>query len=219
MIDNASQLLGGGVVISKNNYIIKQISKSEASELLIKYHYLTHRSKNFKSGINYGCFTLQNELVGVAIFTGLSVPELAKGMFGLAREEQNGLFELSRFCLTPKIQKTEHNLASWFLSRSIKLLRKSTDVRAILSYADSDFHIGTIYAACNFKYYGLTAPKKDFYIKNPNGTFTKHSRGKIKGLEGEWRYRSRKHRFVIIFDKTLKIKWTELKYKDIKPII
>ena len=44
-------------------------------------------------------------LVGVIIFTGFPVPELAKGMLGLDRTEQQGLFELSRLCLEPTIQK------------------------------------------------------------------------------------------------------------------
>ena len=44
-------------------------------------------------------------------------------------------------------------------------------------------------------------------VSNGSGSFIKHSRGKTKGVEGEWRPRSRKHRFVLIFDKTLDIKW------------
>ena len=82
-------------------------------------------------------------------------------------------------------------------------------MRAILSYADSTFHSGTVYKACNFKYYGLTEAKKDFFIKQPDGSFIKHSRGKVKGIEGEWRDRSVKHRYVLVYDKNLDIKWKE----------
>ena len=93
------------------------------------------------------------------------------------------------------------------MSRTIKALRKETNVRAILAYADSDFHNGTIYRACNFTYYGLTKPKKDFWIAQADGSFIKHSRGKTKGVAGEWRPRSRKHRYLMVFDKTLNIRW------------
>jgi hypothetical protein len=31
----------------------------------------------------------------------------------------------------------------------------------------------------------------------------------MKGAEGEWRYRSRKHRYVMVFDKSLDLLWTE----------
>lgn len=195
----------------KRELHIKKISKEEASTILTPFHYLTNISKGFKSGINFGCFK-NEKLVGVAIFTGFPVPELAKGMLGLDRNDQSGLFELSRLCIEPDIQEREHNLASWFLSRSIKLLKKDTTVRVILSYADTAFHDGVVYAACNFKYYGLTSPKKDFFIRNVDGSYTKHSRGTVKGVIGEWRDRTRKHRFVMLFDQSLSIKWIEQKW-------
>ena len=194
----------------KSEFYIDKISKKQAEELLLKYHYLKDLSKGFKSGYNYGLFQ-KNEfsplniggVLGVCIFTGLPVPEIAKGAFGLERNEQQGLFELSRLCIHPQTQQSEHNITSWFVSKAIRQLRKDTEVKAIISYADSDFHDGTIYRACNFNYYGLTDAKKDFYYADG----TKHSRGKMKGAEGEWRERSRKHRFMMVFDKNLKVLW------------
>ena len=194
--------------MSKESFKLGLISKQQAADILLKFHYLKDISKGFKSGFNVGLFD-NEQLVGVCIFTGFPVPELVTGMFGLPRENQDGFFELSRLCLTPEIQKQEHNLASWFVSRSIRLLRKEKSVRAILSYADSTFHSGTVYKACNFKYYGLTEAKKDFFIKQPDGSFIKHSRGKVKGIEGEWRDRSVKHRYVLVYDKNLDIKWRD----------
>ena len=194
----------------KSDYYIEKISKKQAEEILLEYHYLKDFSKGFKSGYNYGLFK-NNDFsplniggpVGVCIFTGLPVPEIAKGAFGLERNQQEGLFELSRLCIHPGTQQEEYNITSWFVSHCIKQLRKETSVRAIISYADSDFHNGTIYRACNFKYCGLTDAKKDFYYADG----TKHSRGKVKGAEGEWKERSRKHRYVMMFDKTLELKW------------
>ena len=194
----------------KSDYCIDRITKKQAQELLLEYHYLKDISKGFKSGKNYGLFKNNDfsplhigHLLGVVIFSGLPVPEIAKGAFGLERNEQQGLFELSRLCIHPDIQSREHNITSWFVSRSIRQLRKDTEVKAIISYADSDFHSGTIYRACNFAYAGLTDPKKDFYYADG----TKHSRGKVKGAEGEWKERSRKHRYVMVFDKNLKLLW------------
>jgi hypothetical protein len=194
--------------MSKESFKLGLVTKQQAADILLKFHYLKDISKGFKSGFNVGLFD-NEELVGVCIFTGFPVPELVTGMFGLPRENQEGFFELSRLCLTPEIQKQEHNLASWFVSRSIRLLRKEKSVKAILSYADSTFHSGTVYKACNFKYYGLTEAKKDFFIKQPDGSFIKHSRGKVKGIEGEWRDRSVKHRYVLVYDKNLDIKWKD----------
>ena len=196
----------------KSDFYIDRISKKDAEELLLTYHYLKDYSKGYKSGYNYGLFR-KNDFsplniggpVGVCIFTGLPVPEVAQGAFGLARNEQEGLFELSRLCIHPDTQQSEYNITSWFVSRAIKQLRKDTQVKAIISYADNDFHTGTIYRACNFKYCGLTDAKKDFYFADG----TKHSRGKMKGAAGEWRERSRKHRYVMMFDKKLKLLWTD----------
>ena len=194
----------------KSDYTIDRVRKSDAADLLLRYHYLKDISKSFKSGYNYGLYKKNDfsplnigGIQGVCIFTGLPVPEIAKGAFGLERHEQQGLFELSRLCIHPDTQQGEYNITSWFVSKAIKRLRKDTEVKAIISYADSDRHSGTIYRACNFMYCGLSDAKKDFYYADG----TKHSRGKVKGAEGEWKDRSRKHRYVMIFDKKLELLW------------
>ena len=195
----------------KSDFYIDKVCKEDVKDLLYTHHYLKDESKDFKSGYNYGLFKHTDwecplrigGCIGVCIFTGLPVPEIAVGAFGLERDQQEGLFELSRLCIDPKTQEEEYNITSWFVSKCIKKLRKDVNVRAILSYADSSRHSGTIYRACNFNYYGLTEPKKDFYYLDG----TKHSRGSVKGLEGEWRERSRKHRYLIVFDKRLNILW------------
>jgi len=198
----------------KSDFYIDKVSKKQAEDLLLQYHYLKDISKSFKSGYNYGLFKHNDfsplnigGVLGVCIFTGLPVPEIAKGAFELERHEQQGLFELSRLCIRPDTQSSEYNITSWFVSKAIRQFRRDTEVKAILSYADNDFHSGTIYRACNFKYYGLTDRKKDFYYSDG----TKHSRGKIKGEDGEWKDRSRKHRYLMVFDKQLqkRLTWEE----------
>ncbi len=209
----------------KSDYFIDKVSKEEIKNLLYNYHYLKDESKDFKSGYNYGLFksSVSNFLhigdcLAACVFTKIPVPEIAVGAFGLERHEQEGLYELSRLCVHPDLQKTEYNITSWFVSRCIKRFRKDARVRCILSYADANHHFGTIYRACNFTYYGLTDKKSDFWIKQPDESFIKHSRGPIKGLEGEWRERSRKHRYLMIFDKELKerLTWKEEKWYNNK---
>ena len=196
----------------KSDYTIDRVTKSDAADLLLRFHYLKDISKTFKSGYNYGLYKNNDfcplnigGIQGVCIFTGLPVPEIAKGAFGLERNEQQGLFELSRLCIHPNTQQEEYNITSWFVARAIKRLRQETEVRAIISYAASDHHGGTIYRACNFRYCGLSDSKKDFYVNDGS----QHSRGKIVDAEGEWKDRSRKHRYVMTFDKSLDLLWTE----------
>ncbi len=202
----------------KSDFYIDKVSKEEIKDLLYTYHYLKDESKDFKSGFNYGLFRSTFECplniggcLGTCVFTGLPVPEIAVGAFGLERNQQQGIYELSRLCIHPDIQKEEYNITSWFLSRCIRRFRKDATVRAILSYADASHHTGVIYRACNFQYYGLTDPKKDFYYADG----TKHSRGSIRGADGEWRDRSRKHRYLMVFEKGLKPLWKEQKYGNI----
>jgi len=199
----------------KSDFYIDRVSKDDIKDLLYTYHYLKDESKDFKSGFNYGLYRKSftdvlrlGPCLGACVFTGLPVPEIAVGAFGLNRDEQQGIFELSRLCVEPVTQSQEYNITSWFVSRAIRQLRKDTEVKAIISYADSNHHTGIIYRACNFKYAGLSDAKKDFYYSDG----TKHSRGKIKGSEGKWKDRSRKHRYVMIFDKNLNLLWKEQKY-------
>ena len=166
----------------KSEYDVKQISKDQCKQLLNDYHYLSKISKGFKSKYNLGLFK-NDIIVGVIIFTGFPVPELVKGIYNLDRTDQDGFFELSRLVLSPEIQSTEHNIASWFVSKAIKNLKSDNKVRAILSYADSAYHDGTLYRACNFKYYGLSDKKKDFWIKLSDNSFEKLSRGKTKNID------------------------------------
>jgi hypothetical protein len=205
----------------KSDFYIERVTKKELEPLLLTYHYLKDESKTFKSHYNYGLYRKSftdilriGSCLGACVFTGLPVPEIAVGAFGLERNQQEGIYELSRLCIHPDIQKEEYNITSWFVSRCIRRFRKDARVRCILSYADANHHSGVIYRASNFSYYGLTDKKSDFWIKQPNGSFVKHSRGSVKGLEGEWRERSRKHRYLMIFDKELKkrLTWKEEKW-------
>ena len=205
----------------KSDFYIDRVGKEEIKELLYTHHYLKDESKDFKSGFNYGLFRSSvsdilrvGECLGACIFTGLPVPEIAVGAFGLQRNEQEGIYELSRLCIHPDLQKEEHNITSWFVSRCIRRFKKDANPRAIISYADASKHSGIIYRASNFSYRGMTDPKKDFWIKQPDGSFIKHSRGPTKGIEGEWRERSRKHRYLMVFDKELKkrLTWEEQKW-------
>lgn len=192
------------------NYSIKKVSKTECEQILNKNHYLSKQGFSFRCGQNYGLF-LEDKLIGVAIFHTVSAWETVKGAFGLENKEQAGFWELGRLAIDG--EHAVKNLNSWFVSRCIKLLRAEKNVRALISYADTEYHEGYIYQALNFKYYSLTAPKKDFWVKQDDGTYKKASRGaSSKNSTGEWRPRSRKHRYLLVFDKSLTVKWTQEPY-------
>lgn len=176
------------------------------------HHYLAQQGNGFLGKVQYGLFTKDKRIVGVLVFAGISVIETLIGAFeGFERfSEQGGFWELTRLAMDDELK--ERNLTSFFVSHAIKNLRKTQYVRAIISYADSRYHHGYIYQATNFKYYGLTAAKTDFFEQLEDGTTRQVWRGCVKDLKGEWRERSRKHRYMLVYDKTLKVKWQEQTY-------
>lgn len=190
-------------------FSIEHINRKTCEGFLATRHYLSQQGRSFRSGRNFGLF-LGGKLIGVAIFHGVSAGETIKGAFGLEKTEQSGFYELGRLALDA--DNNHHNLASWFLAQSIKLLRKETTVRALITYADSSLHYGGIYQALNFKYYGLTKKKKDFFAKQEDGSYKLQTRGKTVDVEGEWRPRTQKHRYMIVYDKSLSVKWVEQPY-------
>lgn len=194
----------------KDKYFIERISRYAAKKLLDEYHYL-HENGNYRSGDNYGLFGKSTRLlIGVTVFHTVSAKGIAKGCFGVDGYKLEGFYELGRLCINPHY--FEKNITSFFLSNSISIFRKQKKVKALLSYADNGHHVGYVYQACNFKYYGLTDPKNDFFVKQSGGTFKKLQRGKCKHLDGEWRPKNQKHRYLIIYDKTLKCLWQEQPY-------
>jgi hypothetical protein len=192
-------------------YSIEQITQKQAEKLLSKYHYLG--KKSFRQSIIFGIVPTNRSfgdstIYGACVFHLVSAPETCVGAFGLERADQEGIFELGRLVMHPSLNGGNHT--SWFVSRTIRLLKIKYDVRAIISYADSSAgHIGSIYRACNALYCGTTEPKNDFYV---NGKI--QERGKTKDVVGEWKPRPIKHRYVWLFDKSLKLLWPVEKHNE-----
>ena len=193
-------------------YKIEEVNKSLADDFLQRHHYLAQQGNGFLGKVHYGLFTQDYKFIGVCVFSGISVIETLIGAFdGFDRtSDQDGFWELSRLAMDDENKKP--NLTSWFVSRCLKRLKHTHYVRVILSYADSKYHVGYIYQATNFKYYGLAPQKSDFFEDIGGGEEKQVWRGSVKGLKGEWRLRSRKHRYMIVYDKTLRIRWKEEPY-------
>ena len=82
---------------------------------------------------------------------------------------------------------------------------KQYGIRAVITLATSDRHVGSIYQVCNFKYYGLTTPKNDFWAYETQC----RPRGKVKNIQGVWVAKPQKHRYAYIIDKSLKCLYQE----------
>ena len=179
-----------------------KISYGEAYKLVSKFHYLGN--KRFIGQYCFGIIDNYN-IIGAIVYSPLSVPNSAQSAFGLPRGHYPDLLEMSRMVLQPNLNGK--NIGSQLIAYSLRQLKKQK-IRAVISYADSSRHIGTLYQACNFSYHGLSPQKNDFFFDDG----TKLSRGKCKGEKGQWLPRSRKHRYLYIFDKDLKTIWPQEPY-------
>lgn len=186
-----------------DSFKVEEISLNDAKNLVSKYHYLGN--KKFQYSYAYGVIDKEtNEIIGCSVFGMVGGISTIKGWFGLSNKE-NKIFELSRLVI--KEGFNYKNITSFLLGRSLRLIRKE-GAKAVISLADSHKHIGYIYQACNFKYYGMSSPKTDFYsecgIKNP--------KGKTSNRKGVWIPRSVKHRYAVIFDNDIEVKYGIEKY-------
>jgi hypothetical protein len=67
---------------------------------------------------------------------------------------EHDLIELRRLCC---IDNTPKNTESYFIGFTLRWLKKNTDIKKVISYADSNYnHSGVIYRASNFNYLGMT---------------------------------------------------------------
>ncbi len=185
-------------VKAKDLFQIREIGKAEAYDFVRKYHYLA--DAKFFAKFSYGLI-MGVELVGVATFGCPQGSDALKGWFGLPNNDES-VMELTRLCMLPILNGT--NATSYLLGGSMRMIRKH-GIRAIITLATSNRRIGSIYQVCNFKYYGLTAPKADFWSFDTQSK----PRGKVTDLQGVWVAKPRKHRYAYIIDKKLKCLYEE----------
>lgn len=197
----------GGSIPTSSLQQIEPISYNQAYELVNAFHYLG--KKRFIGQYAFGIIE-DLQVVGAVVYSPLSVPNSATSAFGLPRGNYPEFLEMSRLVLEPRLNGT--NAGSRLIGHSLRMLKKR-GIKAVISYADSSRHIGAVYQAANFGYYGLTPQKNDFYFADG----TKLSRGKSKGFEGKWVPRSRKHRYLYLIDKTVQVAWPQEAYpKEVK---
>ena len=192
--------------------IVRAAKREEIAPLLLRDHYITQATKKFRAQVCVGVF-IDGECHAACVFAQPSSPEAIMGAFGLPKGQFFGIFELTRFCISDTFRARLDYAGSWFMSRAVKLLRVTENPRALITYADASLHDGGLYRASNFTYCGLTDPKRDFWFLNDDGTYVKHGRGRVSGQPGEWRPRTRKHRYVLVFDKELRLLWPSIVFK------
>lgn len=193
-MQNEIELFKTRQIKAKDIFNIKEIDKTIAYDFIKNYHYLG--DAKFFAKFSFGLY-IGDEIVGCATYTNPQGIVAMKSWFGLSNDNQEVL-ELSRLCMLPILNGT--NATSYLLGNSIKML-KPKGVRAVITLADDSRHVGSIYQVCNFKYYGLTDKKTDFFAAD--GKI--NPRGATKDVQGVWLPRTQKHRYCYLIDKDLPI--------------
>ena len=154
------------------------IKNEETVPWLLKKHYAKRMPQ-----IMYAFGLYENEsLIGVITYGIPASPNLCMGI--CCKEYADKVLELNRICL----ENNEKNQASYFVSKTLKLIPKPT---IVVSYADTaQGHVGYVYQACNFLFTGTTVERTD--MAGLNGNHSRHNQGNSNDRV----FRSAKHRYI-----------------------
>lgn len=137
---------------SVKRFEVSICERKEISSFIENWHY----SGSINGCISDFCFKLTdgNEIIGAAFFGRMAMANQWKRF----SETETDVIELRRLCC---IDETPKNTESYFIGHMLRWLRKNTDLRIVVSYADLEYsHTGTIYKASNFSCWGKKAGAK-----------------------------------------------------------
>ena len=155
-------------------YYVKQVERKDIKEFIETWHY----SQSINGCISDYCFALFNPkdiMVGAMFYGRMAMANQWKRF----SDSPDNVIELRRLCC---IDDTPKNTESFFIGKTIKLLRKVWNNKGIIvSYADKEYgHEGVIYKASNFKDFGDISGAK-VIIYNGKRYHDKTIRTKYKG--------------------------------------
>jgi len=151
--------------LRKEEWSVEPIQHATASHLIKAHHY--SRSCALTSVYAHGLFK-----DGVLLGACLWMPP-TKVAAKTVHENWRRVLTLSRLAIVPD---TPRNAASYFLSRSVRLIREEGKWECLITYADTwQGHTGAIYRACNWEYLGMTKPTPVFV--NGSGEVAGRKRG------------------------------------------
>ena len=142
--------------MSVKDYIVRPTTIQEVRPFIEQWHY-SENVNGLRITHVFGLYKEDDEnpfgdtLIGAMIYGGLAMASVWK-KYG---EVESDVVELRRLCC---IDDTPKNTESYFIGQTLRWLKKNTDYKVVVSYADSNYnHTGTIYQATNFEYHGMTA--------------------------------------------------------------
>ena len=201
-----------------DSYDVRPATRMDCGRLVSDVHY----ANRWPSVTHIFGLYLDDKLQGVVTFGTPSSSPLRTGLAG--PEYAKNVLELNRLVL----YHNRKNEASRLISGALRLLRLRGNF-VVISFADTEQgHVGTIYQACNFGYYGLSEKRTDWKVKGlehiHGQTIADEFRGKpnrsklMRDKYGDDFYlkeRPRKHRYIIAIGhrKFVKAATSAIKYE------
>tara|TARA_R100001163_G_C5039172_1_gene177674 strand:- start:367 stop:1128 length:762 start_codon:yes stop_codon:yes gene_type:complete len=186
--------------LSKENAIVKEITRKEALPLILKYEWLGTLPVNFTKFVG---LYFDNYLVGAACFHNTKI----SGKYSL--------FGYEAWCLGRGacVHFAPNWAGSFLVSSACKLLFNNKSPIYVVAYSDFDAgEIGTIYQACNWTFLGKikTQVWKDKYGKDCS--ISPHTRA-VTGFQRKKNpeLRATKEQIKIELDKLIKNGYTKVK--------
>ena len=141
--------------MSVTDFIVEEIPRKSVVKFIEKHHY-SHNTNVVQSLYHYGLITEGNfglpKMIGAMMYAHPSMPATAAKYNPINPDK---CLELRRLVC---IDDTPKNTESYFIGQTFKLLKQTTDMEVIVSFADGYHgHTGVIYKATNFDYLGETA--------------------------------------------------------------
>jgi len=161
--------------VSVRKYLVKVCDRKEIRTFIETWHY----SKNINGLKSNYCFKLmdKNTMIGAMMYGQIAMANVWRKYV----QSEKDLIELRRLCC---IDNTPKNTESYFIGFTLRWLRKNTDIKTVISYADETYnHQGTIYKASNFKHIGMTNKGKVIVYNNKlyhDKTIRTKYKGKLK---------------------------------------
>lgn len=146
--------------------IIHNPPEKDIKNILTKYHYLNRDSPS--KSHSFGLY-IEKKLCGVMVLAGPVGANVIKSL--VEKEYHHSVLEIVRIFTLDNLPK---NMNSYFVSQSLKQLRQiAPEKKIIISYADPSVgHMGKIYQALSFYYFGMTLKDTYYSIKG----YDKHNR-------------------------------------------
>lgn len=139
-------------VLYSSDYEVKTVPLSICQDLVARYHYA--KSGSNTATFRHGLFHRGNpECVGIAWW----IPPTKSAALANYPSDWKAVLVLSRLVIHPD---EPQNAASFLIARSIRLIRRDSRWKFLLTYADEwQNHVGTIYKATNWMFLGKTKPE------------------------------------------------------------